>query len=298
VPVRVGIGDPVVVSCIGDCSIRLRSALDFVGWNTGTCSWILTVSLGTKLHFCGIFSSTRVIDVSIRSGYSCFDYMGLGDVLDGTTRYTPLGRYTPRRLEFCCGLSDAIAQCMARLGSCSGGRNSFCITSPIALVTAGGDGRSICLMLACTSGRLVSERLCGSGGPLSCFAIDRLAKSADDTCAVPVWCIRRGAIGRHKASRSSPTMFALNFYIEIGLAYGVLPFLLTGILFFLLLLRAWQLGSSNLPEFAWGLGTISTVVALFFTYPSVLVSIPLGGLWGMVSAMEVKPDATTRVHTD
>jgi O-antigen ligase len=91
---------------------------------------------------------------------------------------------------------------------------------------------------------------------------------------------------------------ALNFYIEIGLAYGVLPFLLTGILVFLLLLRAWQLGSSNLPEFAWGLGTIATVVALFFTYPSVLVSIPLGGLWGMVSAMEVKPDATTRVHAD
>jgi O-antigen ligase len=91
---------------------------------------------------------------------------------------------------------------------------------------------------------------------------------------------------------------ALNFYIEIGLAYGVLPFLLTGILVFLLLLRAWQLGSSNLPEFAWGLGTIATVVALFFTYPSVLVSIPLGGLWGRVSAMEVKPDATTRVHAD
>jgi hypothetical protein len=66
----------------------------------------------------------------------------------------------------------------------------------------------------------------------------------------------------------------------------------------MLLARAWWLGSRGLPEAAWGLGTIATAVAVLFTYPSVLVSIPLGGLWGMVSAMEVKPDAPPRLHHD
>ena len=91
---------------------------------------------------------------------------------------------------------------------------------------------------------------------------------------------------------------ALNFYLEIALAFGIVPLLLTGIIFSMLLARAWWLGSRGLPEAAWGLGTIATAVAVLFTYPSVLVSIPLGGLWGMVSAMEVKPDAPPRLYHD
>jgi len=67
---------------LGKCCCK--TWLKVVGWNTGTCRWVPTISMGTELHLRGILSPARNVDVSFRSGHSCFGYLGLGNVLDGT----------------------------------------------------------------------------------------------------------------------------------------------------------------------------------------------------------------------
>jgi O-antigen ligase len=92
----------------------------------------------------------------------------------------------------------------------------------------------------------------------------------------------------------------VNFYLDMGLQHGVLPFVLMLWLVGLLLLYVWRCGQRGSRACIWGLGIVASVVCLVFMNPSwdSLASALWGGFWGMVSAMEVKPDATTRVHTD
>ncbi|WP_258001542.1 O-antigen ligase family protein [Fischerella thermalis] len=92
----------------------------------------------------------------------------------------------------------------------------------------------------------------------------------------------------------------VNFYLDVGFQHGVLPFVLTLWLVGLLLRYVWRGGQQGSQAGIWGLGVIATAVCLVFMNPcwDLLASALWGGLWGMVSAMEVKPDATTRVHAD
>ena len=91
-----------------------------------------------------------------------------------------------------------------------------------------------------------------------------------------------------------------NFYLDVGFQDGVLPFVLTLCLVGLLLSYVWRCGQRGSRACIWGLGIVASAVCLVFMNPSwdSLASALWGGFWGMVSAMEVKPDATTRVHAD
>jgi O-antigen ligase len=91
-----------------------------------------------------------------------------------------------------------------------------------------------------------------------------------------------------------------NFYLDVGFQDGVLPFVLTLCLVGLLLSYVWRCGQRGSRAGIWGLGIVASTVCLVFMNPSwdSLASALWGGFWGMVSAMEVRPDATTRVHTD
>jgi len=92
----------------------------------------------------------------------------------------------------------------------------------------------------------------------------------------------------------------VNFYLDMGVQRGVLPFVLTLWLVGRLVQYVWRCGQQGSQAGIWGLGVIATAVCLVFMNPwwDSLASALWGGFWGMVSAMEVKPDATTRVHTD
>jgi hypothetical protein len=91
-----------------------------------------------------------------------------------------------------------------------------------------------------------------------------------------------------------------NFYLDVGFQDGVLPFVLTLCLVGLLLSYVWRCGQRGSRAGIWGLGIVASTVCLVFMNPSwdSLASALWGGYCGMVSAMEVKPDATTRVHAD
>jgi len=92
----------------------------------------------------------------------------------------------------------------------------------------------------------------------------------------------------------------VNFYLDMGVQRGVLPFVLMLWLVGRLVRYIWRCGQQGSQAGVWGLGVIATAVCLVFMNPcwDLLASTLWGGFWGMVSAMEVKPDATTRVHTD
>jgi len=92
----------------------------------------------------------------------------------------------------------------------------------------------------------------------------------------------------------------VNFYLDMGGQYGVLPLVLLLWLVSMLLRRVWHWGQHGMLAGTWGLGVIASVVCLIFMNPSwdSLAVALLGGFWGMVSAMEVKPDAPPRLHPD
>lgn len=92
----------------------------------------------------------------------------------------------------------------------------------------------------------------------------------------------------------------VNFYLDMGVQYGVLPMMALFWLVGLLLGRIWQCGQHGMLVGTWGLGVIASAVCLIFMNSSSdsLTMALWGGLWGMVSAMEVKPDAPPRLYHD
>lgn len=92
----------------------------------------------------------------------------------------------------------------------------------------------------------------------------------------------------------------VNFYLDVGVQYGVLPFVLQLWLVGVLLKRVWEGGKNGTIAGVWGLGVIASAVCLIFMNPTgdSLATALWSGFWGMVSAMEVKPDAPARLHAD
>ncbi len=92
----------------------------------------------------------------------------------------------------------------------------------------------------------------------------------------------------------------VNFYLDIGVQYGILPLVLLLGIVSVLGWRVMKCGKHGMPVGLWGLGVIATVVCLVFMNPIAdsLAMALLGGFWGMVSAMEVKPHEPPRLHPD
>ncbi len=92
----------------------------------------------------------------------------------------------------------------------------------------------------------------------------------------------------------------VNFYLDVGVQYGVLPFVLQLWLVGVLLKRVWEWGKNGTSAGVWGLGVIASAVCLIFMSPigDSLATALWGGFWGMVSAMEVEPNAPARLHAD
>lgn len=92
----------------------------------------------------------------------------------------------------------------------------------------------------------------------------------------------------------------VNFYLDIGVQYGVLPFVLQLWLVGILLKRVWAFILQGQMAGVWGLGVIASAICVIFMNPSgdSLATALWSGFWGMVSAMEVKPDAPARLHAD
>ena len=97
-----------------------------------------------------------------------------------------------------------------------------------------------------------------------------------------------------------PISTTVNFYLDMGVHFGILPMIILLWLSAALAWRTLRLCVNNTLGVAWGMGTLAVMVCLVFMNPlwDAAASALFGGLWGMVSAMEVKPDATTRVHAD
>lgn len=72
----------------------------------------------------------------------------------------------------------------------------------------------------------------------------------------------------------------VNFYLDVGVQYGVLPFALmlwfTGALAY----RAWRWAQAG--QAGWGLATLGTLVCLGFMGPDPVASALMGGLWGWI----------------
>lgn len=72
----------------------------------------------------------------------------------------------------------------------------------------------------------------------------------------------------------------VNFYLDIGVQYGVLPFRLTMWLVGALAHRAWHMARAG--QAGWGLATLGTLVCLGFMGPDPVASAIVGGLWGRI----------------
>ncbi|MEM2592168.1 MAG: O-antigen ligase family protein [Thermofilaceae archaeon] len=106
----------------------------------------------------------------------------------------------------------------------------------------------------------------------------------------------RAGTGIEGASIVSTTV---NFYLDVAVHAGVISLALLLWLVGIFLTRAFRFVKQGTPELAWGLGTIATLVCLIFMSPAMdlIASALLGGFWGLVSAMEVNPDANARLYT-
>lgn len=77
----------------------------------------------------------------------------------------------------------------------------------------------------------------------------------------------------------------VNFYLDIGVQYGVLPFGLMIWLVAALAYRAWQQAQAG--QAGWGLATLGTLVCLGFMNPDPVASAVVGGLWGWIGGKTV-----------
>ncbi len=102
---------------------------------------------------------------------------------------------------------------------------------------------------------------------------------------------------RPSVQNLAPTGPMSSFYLDLGATYGVIPLLLSVGIAIGLGLRSRHLLLSRRPEAGWGLGTISTVICLFFTSVGGIAGILVGGLWGLVAGVEV-PNEKASVHSD
>ncbi len=100
------------------------------------------------------------------------------------------------------------------------------------------------------------------------------------------------------SQKAPPVGNMLNFYFDIGIEFGIVSMLLLIGVAFGVIIFSVRFGLLGQPEVGWGLGAIATIVCLLFMSLGGIGGAFVGGLWGLISALEVEPNAPKSVHID